>query len=146
MQHPIAHPVAIAFLVEEEAKFKTEVEAAANETKAKKTSNWIDNDPFLHLYHCLINDKVKAAFLDHGNALNHENWMQGTRTKGPRLWSMRQESSLMTQLLLLPLFTCPLSIQISTSLKSSALRTCLASSLLKKSSHEWPTPGPSSWQ
>jgi hypothetical protein len=72
MQHPIAHPVDIAFLVEEEAKFKTEVEEAVNEVKAKKTSNWVDNDPFLRLYHCLINDTVKAAFLERDNVLNRE--------------------------------------------------------------------------
>jgi hypothetical protein len=35
MQHPIAHPVDITFLVEEQAKFKAEVEAAANKVKAK---------------------------------------------------------------------------------------------------------------
>jgi hypothetical protein len=58
--------------VEEEAKFKTEVEAAANKAKAKKTLNWIDNDPFLHLYHCLINDTIKAASLDHDNVVNGE--------------------------------------------------------------------------
>ena len=38
-QIPIAHPVDITFLMEEEAKYKTEVEAAANKAKAKKTLN-----------------------------------------------------------------------------------------------------------
>jgi DNA-directed RNA polymerase subunit L len=45
MQHPIAHPVDITFIVEKEAKFKTEVEAAVNEVKAKKMSNWINMIP-----------------------------------------------------------------------------------------------------
>jgi hypothetical protein len=71
-QNPIAHHVDIAFLVEEKAKFKTEVEAAASKAKAKKTLHWIDNDPFLCLYHCLINDTIKAAFLDCDNVLNCE--------------------------------------------------------------------------
>jgi hypothetical protein len=57
MQYHIAHAADITFLVEKEAK------AAANKAKAKKTSNWIDNDPFLCLYHCLINDTVKSVFL-----------------------------------------------------------------------------------
>jgi hypothetical protein len=48
------------------------VEAVVNEVKAKKTSNWINNDPSLYLYYCLINDTIKAAFLDCDNVLNHE--------------------------------------------------------------------------
>jgi DNA-directed RNA polymerase subunit L len=72
MHHPIVHQLDIAFLVEEEAKYKTKLEAAANEVKAKKTSNWVDNDPYLRLYHCLIDDTVKAAFLERDNVLNRE--------------------------------------------------------------------------
>lgn len=75
MGNPMAHPSDIAFLVQEEAGFKAEVEDANNKAKAikaKKTSNWVDNDPFLRLYHCLIDDKVKAAFLTRDHVLNRE--------------------------------------------------------------------------
>jgi hypothetical protein len=70
MQHPTAHPVDITFLVEEEVKFKTKVEAAVKKVKAKKVLNWIGNDLFLCLYHCLINNTIKFAFLECDNVLD----------------------------------------------------------------------------
>jgi hypothetical protein len=72
MLYPLAHPNDVAFLVREELRFKAEVEEATNEVRVKKSANWVDNDPFLRLYHCLINDKVKAAFLTRDNVLNRE--------------------------------------------------------------------------
>ena len=86
MLYPLAHPTDIAFLVQEEARFKAEVEEATNEVKAKKTSNWVDNDPFLRLYHCLINDKVKAAFLSRDNVLNREELDARNSDKRPKTY------------------------------------------------------------
>jgi hypothetical protein len=86
MLYPLAHPTDIAFLVQEEARFKAEVEEATNEVKAKKTSNWVDNDPFLRLYHCLINDKVKAAFLSRNNVLNREELDARNSDKRPKTY------------------------------------------------------------
>jgi hypothetical protein len=72
LEHPVAHIVDVAFLIKEEVEYKALLEGTANTSKAHKSSNWVDYFPFLCLYHCLIDDKVKAAFLERNNLLNHQ--------------------------------------------------------------------------
>jgi hypothetical protein len=77
-KYPITEEVDVLFLKDEEGNFKQSLELAqverqvlAARTRAPSTS-WIGPKPFLRLYHALIDDTVKVAFLERYNTKDRE--------------------------------------------------------------------------
>jgi hypothetical protein len=70
----------VNFLIKEEESFRNVLAEARKErettstepTKPTKKSPWISNEPFLRLYHCLLDDAVKQAFLKKDDALTRQ--------------------------------------------------------------------------
>jgi hypothetical protein len=90
--NPIDDPVDVAFLVKEEAVFRKVLTDAKQEktlfTNKEPSRNkpWLDNEPYLRLYHCLLDDNVRKAFLKKDDALNRQQLDANKSTKRPPNW------------------------------------------------------------
>ena len=81
--NPIVDPADVAFLVKEEALFR---KVPTDSMQEKENNNlmtnketiktikkpWNQNGPFLRLYHCLLEDNVRKAFIKNDEALTHQ--------------------------------------------------------------------------
>ena len=94
-QYPVNDPVDVAFLLKEESKLRKVFTEAKQEKEKnllmtkesnKKTKPWNQNDPFICLYHCLIDDKVKEAFLKKDDAVNRQQLDAMRTSKRPLNW------------------------------------------------------------
>jgi hypothetical protein len=76
--NPIENLVDVAFLIKEEASLRNVLIEAKKETSQLasndniKKSPWVTNLPFLRLYHCLLDDNVKKAFMIKDDAWNRQ--------------------------------------------------------------------------
>jgi hypothetical protein len=94
-ENPIDDPADVAFLVLEEGRFRkvftdAQEEKENNPLTNKETSrnkSWTHNDPFLRLYHCLIEDNVKKAFLKKDDALTRQQLDANKSTKRSPTWA-----------------------------------------------------------
>ena len=89
LKNPVDKPVDVAFLTQEVVTFCKQFINAAQEksnlmpTEATRKLPWITTAPFLCLYHCLLDDDVKKAFLKKDDALSCQQLNGNKSTKRP---------------------------------------------------------------
>jgi hypothetical protein len=78
IKNPVDNPADVEFLTKEVATLHKQIAEAAQEKvdmlakEATKKSPWLTSAPFLRLYHCLLHDEVKKAFLKKDDARNRQ--------------------------------------------------------------------------
>ena len=94
-KNPIEDAADVAFLVMEKGRFRKVYTDAQDEKEKNPLTNkepsknkpWTQNDPFLRLYHCLIEDNVKQAFLKKDDALCRQQLDANKSTKRSPTWA-----------------------------------------------------------
>jgi hypothetical protein len=81
IKNPTENLPDVNFLIKEEESFRSIIIDAEKERangmltateSTKKKSPWVSNEPFLRLYHCLLDDNVKKAFQKKDDSLNRQ--------------------------------------------------------------------------